>query len=186
MRKDKKTRTTTRTIRRRGGEGLKTRKNMMFDHKNSNNDNYSNIFLIVFILPLLVLFTSIIFFDSDISLAAAIEPDESEEEESEDLLDKGDIAEIFEFGTGIFAGILFVLSLIAYRNSKSRRLIFVACAFGLFAIRTIILRIDLFVPEVESSILELILAIMGFAALALFFMAIVTRWKVKKTKSLSP
>ena len=38
----------------------------------------------------------------------AIEPDESEEEEDEDLLDKGDIAEIFEFGTGIFAGILFV------------------------------------------------------------------------------
>jgi hypothetical protein len=139
----------------------------------------------VSILPLLVLFTSIIFFNSDISLAAAIEPDESEEE-AEDLLDKGDIAELFEFGTGIFAGILFVLSLIAYRNSKSRRLIFVACAFGLFAIRTIILRIDLFVPEVESSILELILAIMGFAALGLFFMAIVTRWKIKKTKSLSP
>lgn len=158
---------------------------MIFDRKNSNNNNYSNILLTVSILPLLVLFTSIIFFNSDISLAAAIEPDESEEE-AEDLLDKGDIAELFEFGTGIFAGILFVLSLIAYRNSKSRRLIFVACAFGLFAIRTIILRIDLFVPEVESSILELILAIMGFAALGLFFMAIVTRWKIKKTKSLSP
>ena len=81
---------------------------MMFDHKNSNNDNYSNILLIVSILPLLVLFASIVFFDSDIPLAAAIEPDESEEEEDEDLLDKGDITEIFEFGTGIFAGILFV------------------------------------------------------------------------------
>ena len=160
----------------------------MFGHKNSNNDDYSNIFLIVTILALLlVLSTSITFFNSAISLAAAIEPDESEEEEEpEDLLDKGDIAEMFEFGTGIFAGILLVLSLIAYRNSKSRRLIFVACAFGLFAIRTIIMRIDLFVPEVESSILELTLAIMGFAALALFFMAIVTRPKIKKTKSLSP
>jgi hypothetical protein len=157
---------------------------MMFDHKNSNNSNYSNIILIVSILALLTL---VVFFISDISVTtAAVESDESEAEEmNEDLLDKGDIAEIFEFGTGIFAGILFVLSLIAYRNSKSRRLIFVACAFGLFAIRTIVLRIDLFVPEVESSILELILAIMGFAALALFFIAIVTRGKIKKTKSLS-
>lgn len=160
---------------------------MSFDHKNRNDDNYSNIFLVISILALLALFASITFFVSDISLAAAVvEPGESEEEESEDLLDKGDIAEMFEFGTGIFAGILFALSLIAYRNSKSRRLIFVACAFGIFAIRTIIMRIDLFVPEVESSILELTLAIMGFAALALFFMAIVTRSKIKKTKSLSP
>ena len=159
---------------------------MSFDHKNRNDDNYSNIFLVISILALLALFASITFFVSDISLAAAVvEPGESEEEESEDLLDKGDIAEMFEFGTGIFAGILFALSLIAYRNSKSRRLIFVACAFGIFAIRTIIMRIDLFVPEVESSILELTLAIMGFAALALFFMAIVTRSKIKKTKSLS-
>jgi|GEM_PF-1371464 hypothetical protein len=161
---------------------------MSFDHKNRDDDNYSNIFLVISILALLALFASITFFVSDISLAAAVvEPGESEEEEeSEDLLDKGDIAEMFEFGTGIFAGILFALSLIAYRNSKSRRLIFVACAFGIFAIRTIIMRIDLFVPEVESSILELTLAIMGFAALALFFMAIVTRSKIKKTKSLSP
>jgi hypothetical protein len=160
---------------------------MSFDHKNRNDDNYSNIFLVISILALLALFASITFFVSDISLVAAVvEPGESEEEESEDLLDKGDIAEMFEFGTGIFAGILFALSLIAYRNSKSRRLIFVACAFGIFAIRTIIMRIDLFVPEVESSILELTLAIMGFAALALFFMAIVTRSKIKKTKSLSP
>jgi hypothetical protein len=157
---------------------------MMFNHKYSNNSNYSNIFLILSILALLTL---VVFFVSDISAAtAAVESDESEAEEmDEDLLDRGNIAEIFEFGTGIFAGILFVLSLIAYRNLKSRRLIFVACAFGLFAIRTIVLRIDLFVPEVESSILELILAIMGFAALSLFFIAIVTRGKIKKTKSLS-
>jgi hypothetical protein len=102
-----------------------------------------------------------------------------EQEDQEDLLDKGDIAELFEFGSGIFAAILLVLSLIAYKNVKSKRLLFVSAAFGLIAIRTILLKLDLFVPEIESSLLELLLAMMGFAALALFFFAIVKREKVK-------
>jgi hypothetical protein len=162
--------------------------NMTSHHQSGNYGNYSETSLIVSILPFILLFATAILLLSDISsVDAIVESDEEEVEEGgdEDLLDKGEIAEIFEFGTGIFAGILLILSLIAYRNSKSKRLIYVACAFGLFAIRTIVLRLDLFIPEVESSILELILAIMGFAALALFFIAIVTGKKIKKTKSLS-
>jgi hypothetical protein len=105
---------------------------------------------------------------------------QSEEHEDQgDLLDKGDIAEFFEFGSGIFAAILFVLSLIAYKSVKSKRLLFVSAAFGLIAIRTLLLRLDLFVPTIESSLLELVIAVMGFAALALFFIAIVKREKVK-------
>jgi hypothetical protein len=38
-------------------------------------------------------------------------------------------------------------------------------------------------PEIESSILESFLAVMSFAALALFFLAIVKREKIK-TKSM--
>lgn len=102
-----------------------------------------------------------------------------ERQEQEDLLDKGNIAEIFEFGSGVFAAILFALSLIAYKNIKSKRLVFVSAAFGLIAIRTILLRLDLFVPEIESSLLELLLAVMGFVALALFFFAIVKRERIK-------
>jgi hypothetical protein len=108
---------------------------------------------------------------------AAGQPDDKQNQS--DLLDKGDIAEIFEFGSGIFAAILFALSLIAYKNIKSKRLVFVSAAFGLIAIRTILLRLDLFVPEIESSLLELLLAVMGFVALALFFFAIVKREKIK-------
>jgi hypothetical protein len=157
-------------------------------HQSGNYGNYSETSLIVSILPLILLFATAILLLSDISsVDAIVESDEEEAEKGgdEDLLDKAEIAEIFELGTGIFAGILLILSLIAYRNSKSKRLIYVACAFGLFAVRTIVSRLDLFIPEVESSILELILAIMGFAALALFFIAIVTGKKIKKTKSLS-
>src|SRR5215475_6746777 len=128
------------------------RGNMMFENNNCASSNDGNSLLMI-ISILFLLFATFLFFISDNLLLVAAEPVEDEYELQEDLLDRGDIAEIFEFGTGIFAAILFVLSLIAYRTSRSNRLIFVACAFGLFAIRTIVLRLDLFIPEIESSIL---------------------------------
>jgi len=101
------------------------------------------------------------------------------EEPVTDLLDKGDLAEFFDLGTGIFAAILFALSLIAYKRIKSRRILYVAIAFAIFAIRVIVSNLDLFMPEIESSSLELLLAVMGFAALGLFFLAIVRREKIR-------
>ena len=95
-----------------------------------------------------------------------------------DALDKGDIAEIFEFGSGIFAAILCVLSLIAYQTVKLKKILFVAIAFGLFAVQIIISRLDFFIPDIESSLLEMILAITSFIALSLFFLAIVRKDKV--------
>ena len=104
-------------------------------------------------------------------------------EDKDDLFDNGDLAKIFDFGTGVFATILFALSLIAYKNLRSKRLLFVSAAFALFAIRTIVSRLDLLLPEIESSILELLLAVMSFTSLSLFFFAIVRRKKIN-TKSL--
>ena len=103
----------------------------------------------------------------------------SDDDNNFDLFDKGNMAELFDFGSGIFAAILFALSLIAYRNLKTKRLLFVSGAFAIFAIRTIVSRLDLFMPEIESSLLEFILAIMAFAALTLFFLAIVKRERIK-------
>jgi hypothetical protein len=101
------------------------------------------------------------------------------DDDNPDLFDKGNIAEVFDFGSGIFAAFLFGLSLVAYRNLKTKRLLFVSGAFAIFAIRTIVSRLDLFMPEIESSLLEFLLAIMAFAALTLFFLAIVKREKIK-------
>ena len=95
-----------------------------------------------------------------------------------DALDKGDVAEIFDFGSGIFAAILFVLSLIAYRKVKLKKILFAAIAFGVIAVHTILSRLDLFMPDIESSLLELMLAITSFIALSLFFLAIVRKDKV--------
>jgi hypothetical protein len=102
-----------------------------------------------------------------------------------DSLDRGDIAEIFDFGSGIFAFLLFGLSLVAYRNMKMRRILFVSIAFGLFGLRTVVSRLDLFMPEIESSLVEMTLAIMSFVALSLFFIAIVRKEKlITKSKQL--
>jgi hypothetical protein len=102
------------------------------------------------------------------------------DDDQSDILEKGNIAEFFDLCSGFFAAFLFGISLLAYRNTKSMQILFVTIAFGLFAIRTIISRLDLFMPEIESSILELSLAIIGFIVLALFFFAIVTNQKIKK------
>jgi lysylphosphatidylglycerol synthetase-like protein (DUF2156 family) len=100
--------------------------------------------------------------------------------------DKQNIADIFIFGSGIFAAFLFALSLLAYRNLLTKRLILVSAAFGIFAIHAIVSKLDLFTPlHIESSVLELILAIMNFVALAFIFLAIVKRAKIK-TKTPTP
>lgn len=101
-----------------------------------------------------------------------------------DLLDKGDFAEFFDFGTGAFAAILFVLSLIAYKTLKTKRILYVSIAFAIFAIHTIVSRLNLFIPDIESSLLELILSAMEFVALALFFVAIIRKESVK-TKTIN-
>ncbi len=58
-------------------------------------------------------------------------------------------------------------------------ILYVTIAFAIFAIRVIVSKLDLFIPEIESSSLDLLLAIMGFAALGLFFLAIVKREKIR-------
>lgn len=83
--------------------------------------------------------------------------------------------DIVDFASGVFAIFLMSLSLLAFRNTKAKRLILVATAFGLFAIRAIVTRLDAFIPESQSTVIETALALMGFAFLSLFFMAIVKR-----------
>ncbi|MFI5424786.1 MAG: hypothetical protein ACHQXG_08360 [Nitrososphaerales archaeon] len=95
-----------------------------------------------------------------------------------DTLDRSDVAHIFDFGCGIFAAVLFVLSLIAYNAVRLKRILFVSVAFGLFALHVIFTHLDLFFIELESSLLELILALMSFVALALFFISIVIKEKL--------
>lgn len=78
------------------------------------------------------------------------------------------LALIFDVGSGIFAGFIVIVSLIAYRKLKSRKLLLITSAFAFFFIRSILSRLDFFVPET----LELLLAVVSFAGLILFSLAV--------------
>ena len=101
------------------------------------------------------------------------------------LLNNENLADLFEIASGIFAAILCALSLIAYRNLQSKRMLLVSGAFGIFAIHAIVSSIDVFTPGIEFSSIELITAILIFVALAFFFLAIVKRFKISERKPTS-
>jgi len=81
-----------------------------------------------------------------------------------------DPAEILELGRGVFALALFAISLYAYSKRKQPALLIVATAFLLFFAKTIL---DVLLPK--STLLDLTREFIDFAALALFFIAIVVR-----------
>ncbi len=116
------------------------------------------------------------------SLAFAAGKDE-EKAEGERVLhvDKENVTtDIFQLVSGIFAAILFALSLRAYRKLRIKGMLFVSAAFGIFAVRTIVIETrDIYLGGGESYALESALSIMFLMALVLFFVAIVQREKIK-------
>jgi hypothetical protein len=87
-------------------------------------------------------------------------------------------------GFQTYNSILCALSLNAYSNLKTKRLLLVSIAFGLFAVNVMISKLEVFVVTIDYTILDLVSAILTFAALGLFFMAIVRRERLKsKTTS---
>lgn len=86
-----------------------------------------------------------------------------------------DIAELLKLGSGLFALILLFISLLAYYRSRQRRLLFVSGAFGLYFVKIITEHLDLFLPNLETSFLDLLLAFINFIILLLFFLAIIKK-----------
>jgi hypothetical protein len=77
--------------------------------------------------------------------------------------------ELLEIGRGIFALILFSLSFYAWSRRKQPALIMVATAFLLFFLKTLL---DYVLPSTTEDFVRVGI---DFAALALFFVAIVVR-----------
>jgi hypothetical protein len=80
-----------------------------------------------------------------------------------------DPADVLEVGRGIFALILFSLSLYAWSRRRQPALIMVAAAFLLFFMKTLL---DYVLPSTTEDIVRVGI---DFVALALFFVAIVVR-----------
>jgi hypothetical protein len=141
-------------------------------------DSYTDkIFIIIFTLATIVILINPLFL-----IPLNIQKVFASEFPVNDTNDKLDyISDLFEFGSGVFAGILCALSLNAYRNLKTKRLLLVSIAFGIFSVNVIISKLDAFGLGIADTILDMVFAILTFAALALFFMAIVRRDRLKPT-----
>jgi hypothetical protein len=101
------------------------------------------------------------------------------------LLNNENLADLFEIASGIFAAVLCALSLMAYRDLQSKRMLLVSGAFGIFAVHAIVSSIDVFIPGIEFSSLELITSILIFVSLTFIFLAIVKRFKISERKPTS-
>jgi uncharacterized membrane protein YcfT len=88
-----------------------------------------------------------------------------------------DIADVLKIGAGVFALVLFSLSLYAWSRRKQPALVIVSSAFLLFFLKQVI---GLLSDVYEFGSLELILIFIDFVILALFFVAIVVRPRRKR------
>jgi len=83
--------------------------------------------------------------------------------------------ELLEIAIAAFALILMGLTLSAYSKTHMRRLLIVFVAFGLFAVEVGIVQLDDFVFAVGYQTDQIVVAVMEFAILLLFFLAVVVR-----------
>jgi len=83
--------------------------------------------------------------------------------------------ELLNVAIGVFALILMVLSLSAYRRTRLSRLLIVSAAFGLFAVEVVITQLDFFVFTLGFETEQIITTFMDFVILLLFFFAVIRK-----------
>ena len=86
-----------------------------------------------------------------------------------------DIGDGLEIGIGIFSLVLFALAITAYRNTKIKKILFAAAAFGLFAIQLIVDPLADYIEFFEEQYIDIVVPLITLAILVLFFVAIVKK-----------
>ena len=76
---------------------------------------------------------------------------------------------------GLFALLLFALSISAYRKTRLRRLLIVSVAFALFAVDVVVRQLDAFVFTVGLQTDQVITTVIELFILLLFFLAVVAK-----------
>ncbi|MGE4118793.1 MAG: hypothetical protein AB7F29_13040 [Candidatus Nitrosocosmicus sp.] len=91
------------------------------------------------------------------------------------------VTAVFDLGSAVFSAFIIVLTVVAYRNLRSKRILLISIAFILFFTRSIFSFFDLVQPE----ILEIFLSVLSFGGLVFFVIAIfqLGRFKLWKTNS---
>jgi hypothetical protein len=93
---------------------------------------------------------------------------------------QGDVADAFRLGTGVFALLLFFLSIYAWSRRKQPALLLVSAAFLLFFFKVIVEFVPTAYDIGEVALWDLALILIDFIILALFFLAIVIRPQRKR------
>ncbi len=83
-----------------------------------------------------------------------------------------DLEELVSLAVGVFATILLVISLMSYRKTRLRKLLLVSAAFGLFATKTFLHHLNIFVFNWGVQTEDLVFNILDAVILVLFFLAI--------------
>jgi len=83
--------------------------------------------------------------------------------------------EVLNAAVGLFALVLFALTISTYRRTRLRRLLIVSVAFLLFAVEVVIRQLDAFVLAVGYQTDQVIAVAIDFFILLLFFLAVVVK-----------
>ncbi|MDA4134531.1 MAG: hypothetical protein OK441_03065 [Thaumarchaeota archaeon] len=83
--------------------------------------------------------------------------------------------EFLDAAVGLFALLLFALSISAYRKTRLRRLLIVSVAFALFAVDVVVRQLDAFVFAVGPQTDQVITTAIELVILLLFFLAVVAK-----------
>lgn len=95
-------------------------------------------------------------------------------EEADDLMVAGfELEKLLNFGSGILAAGLFAATLLAYRRTKNKRLVYVSMAFLLFAAKGFLTSHELFFEELPW--VDPTASFLNFAILLSFFLGVIKK-----------
>lgn len=96
-------------------------------------------------------------------------------QEGDDLKVFGlELEKLLNLGSGLLATILFILTLIAYKRTQRKRLIYVSAAFLLFAVKGFLMSAELFFGDFAAWI-DPVASFLDFAILLSFFFGIIKK-----------
>ena len=99
------------------------------------------------------------------------------------LADNGEDSDITFFGleleklislaNSILALVLFIITFISYRRNHYPRLLYVSIAFALFSIKSFLVSLELFMPELSWA--DPVATVLDFAILLIFFIGLLRK-----------
>ena len=90
---------------------------------------------------------------------------------SVDISDFG-IDEILSLTVGLFAIVLLIISFLSYRKTGLLRMLLISAAFGLFAAKTLLHHLGIFVLNWTAQTEDLVFTALDLVILVLFFLAL--------------